>query len=513
MLFHSYAFMFAFLPVVLIGYRWIGRYGKTAAIGWLTLSSLVFYGWWNPVYLWLILASIAGNYLFGRRLQRGPSRLVLTLGITFNLGLLGYFKYVVFLNQIGSSLLGWPSVFEDVVLPLGISFFTFQQVAYLIDCHRRLVVPHDFLQYALFVSFFPQLIAGPIVHQAQILPQVVDHENDLLAEDLAVGLSIFIVGLFKKVVLAETMADYASPMFDAAATGYQVTFLEAWFGSLAYTLQIYFDFSGYSDMAIGLARLFGIHLPINFASPYKATSIIDFWRRWHITLSTFLRDYLYYPLGGNRKGPLRRYVNLGIVMLLGGLWHGAGWTFVFWGALHGFYLMVNHGWQALCGHWGMRPVGPRWIWRILSWSLTFLAVMIAWVFFRAENFDAAINILAGLTAQEGRLVVTISYLQFFEPLAPWLGPVGFAEKGLLYFTGREQIQATLLILGLALVMPNTQEWAHRFAPAFEKVARPRYLPDLLCWRPTRVWAVGLIAMATYALIMALQPNEFLYWQF
>ena len=311
------------------------------AMGWLVIASLFFYAWWNPVYLGLILVSILFNYTLGAILYKKRRKMLLVLGIAINLALLLYFKYAMFFVSTFNALTGGDFYIKQIVLPLAISFFTFQQIAYLVDVYRGRTYEYNFLHYCLFVSFFPQLISGPIVHHGEMLPQFEKKRvYRLNYEDLSVGLSVFFIGLFKKVVLADGMAEYATPIFNAVSQGIPLSFFESWLGLLAYGLQIYFDFSSYCDMAIGLGRMFGIYLPINFYSPYKAVNVIDFWRKWHITLSRFLRDYLYIPLGGNRKGRVRRYTNLMITMLLGGLWHGANWTFVIWGFLFGIIQAV-----------------------------------------------------------------------------------------------------------------------------------------------------------------------------
>ena len=353
MLFNSFAFIFLFLPITLVVFFSIGRQNHPrVAIFWLVLCSLFFYGWWDPRYVVLLLVSMLSNYTCGVMLEKGGGKnarhAILTLGITINIGLLGYFKYANFFVDQVNWAVGSNFQFKMILLPLAISFFTFQQITYLVDVYRYETKEHNFLHYCLFVTFFPQLIAGPIVRHKEMLPQFArDDVYVFNYQYLAIGLAIFTIGIFKKVIFADGMAVYANPVFNAAETASVLTFFEAWVGALAYTLQLYFDFSGYSDMAIGLAYMFGIKLPINFNSPYKSTCIIDFWRRWHITLSRFLRDYLYIPLGGNRKGSVRRSFNLLLTMLLGGLWHGAGWTFVIWGMLHGFYLLINHAWRKL----------------------------------------------------------------------------------------------------------------------------------------------------------------------
>ena len=347
MLFNSYEFIFLFLPVTFLVFMRLGARHRRWAAGWLAVASLGFYAWWNPAFLPLLLASIACNYLVGLRLARPviaawSRKTVLALSITANLGLLAYFKYANFLLDNLNLVIG-TDYRLDLVLPLGISFFTFTQIAFLVDAYQGKAKEYHPVDYCLFVTFFPHLIAGPVLHHQEMMPQFARAETYRPnPENIAVGIAIFSIGLVKKVLIADAMAAHATPVFEAAEQGATLSFFTAWEGALAYTFQLYFDFSGYSDMAIGLARLFGITLPANFDSPYRAVNIIDFWRRWHMTLSRFLRDYLYIRLGGNRKGPVRRYMNLFVTMLLGGLWHGAGWTYVVWGGLHGCYLIANH---------------------------------------------------------------------------------------------------------------------------------------------------------------------------
>jgi len=335
------------------------------------------------------------NYIIGSSLNNGEGhhrfskKSILTFGIVSNLALLGYFKYMDFfidnINLLSDSNI--PTL--DLALPLAISFFTFQQISYLVDSYRQETQEYDFLNYSLFVTFFPQLIAGPIVHHKEMMPQFAKTRNKVKNyRNIAMGLFIFSIGLFKKVVIADTFALLATAGFDTAAT---LNLFEAWVTSLSYTFQLYFDFSGYTDMAIGLALLFNIRLPINFNSPYKATDIQDFWRRWHITLSRFLRDYIYIPLGGNRKGEFRVYTNLMATFIIGGIWHGAGWTFVFWGFLHGLALVIHRAWSKL----GFK------IWTWLAWLITFNFINIAWVFFRAKEWDDAIKVLSGMLGMQG----------------------------------------------------------------------------------------------------------------
>ncbi len=391
MLFNSYEFIFFFLPLVYLAYFALHRYGNAlVAKLFLVLASLFFYSWWNPVYLPLILGSMVFNYVVGQRLARSRKpKLLLFFGVGVNLALLGYFKYADFFINNANFLFGTQIPLLHLVLPLAISFFTFQQIAYLVDSYRHETKEYDFLNYALFVTFFPQLIAGPIVHHKEMMPQFADANNRYpRAAHIAEGLFIFAVGLFKKVVIADTFAVWATEGFDHTAS---LDFASAWITSLSYTFQLYFDFSGYTDMAIGAALLFNIRLPQNFNSPYKATSIQDFWRRWHITLSRFLRDYIYIPLGGNRKSEYRTHYNLMTTFLLGGIWHGAGWTFLFWGALHGLALVIHRLWKK----------AGKTLPRVAAWFVTFMFVNISWVFFRARSFDDAFKVLKGMFGFNG----------------------------------------------------------------------------------------------------------------
>jgi alginate O-acetyltransferase complex protein AlgI len=414
MLFNSYAFLFVFLPVTLAGYFLLGKYARWAA-HWLAIASMAFYAYWNPHALVLLLGSVAANYalsggLIDEAVAKKRKHRILILSIALNLFVLGLFKYANFastnLNYLALKLGGSELPILDIVLPLGISFFTFTQIAYLVDCYEGKVHRRNFLNYLLFVTYFPHLIAGPVLHHQQLMPQFDRKENyrpDFA--NLANGILLFACGLVKKTLLADQFAVYADAIFGAAAKPDPLTSYEAWAGALAYTLQIYFDFSGYSDMALGISRLFNVSIPINFYSPYKATSIIEFWRRWHISLSNFLRDYLYIPLGGNRKGTARRYLNVMATMLLGGLWHGASWTFVVWGALHGLYLLVNHAWRSL--GWGKRSshARPQSLPVSIGYGLlTFACVVLAFVVFRAANMSDAVSMLQAMLGIRARAI-------------------------------------------------------------------------------------------------------------
>lgn len=403
MLFNSYEFIFLFLPIMFIGYFLLLH--KRLVVGakaWLVGGSLLFYSYWNPIYLPLILASILINFSIGTSIgaklrkdvqyvgKKSVSvKSLLFTGIIFNLGLLGYFKYTDFFLESWNGIFGTDIPLAHIALPLAISFFTFQQIAYLVDSYKGETKETDFLNYAVFVTFFPQLIAGPIVHHKEMMPQFASKWNWARNyRNIAMGVFIFSLGLFKKVVIADTFASWATNGFDHAEV---LTLFEAWATSLSYTFQIYYDFSGYTDMAIGAALLFNIKLPINFNSPYKARNIQDFWRRWHITLSRFLRDYIYIPLGGNRVGQYRNYFNLFTVFLLGGLWHGASWMFVIWGALHGVAMVIHRIWNEL----GFR------MWRWAAWFITFNFVNITWVFFRAKDMESAEKVLGGMVGLDG----------------------------------------------------------------------------------------------------------------
>uniref|UniRef100_UPI001F270E92 MBOAT family O-acyltransferase n=1 Tax=Ferriphaselus sp. R-1 TaxID=1485544 RepID=UPI001F270E92 len=385
-----------YLPVVLAGFFWLARWSERYAAGWLALASLFFYGYWNPAYVGLLLGSIAFNYTLGvwiaqagARQQHRRQRHLLVFAIAADLALLAYFKYANFFLDSLNAVAGSKLSLGEIILPLGISFFTFTQIAFLVDTFQSKVKEFNFVHYTLFVTYFPHLIAGPVLHHKEMMPQFAPAAAYRVNwENVAHGLMLFTVGLCKKTLGADALAPYANGVFDGVQSGMIPTSYEAWAGALAYTLQLYFDFSGYTDMALGIALLFNIRLPVNFDSPYKATSIIDFWRRWHMTLSRFLRDYLYIPLGGNRKGKLWRHINLMTTMLLGGLWHGAGWTYVVWGGLHGLFLMVNHLWRELLQGMNTRWV-PGWLSGLLGFALTFIAVVSAWVVFRSPDISHA----------------------------------------------------------------------------------------------------------------------------
>lgn len=517
MLFNSFEFLFLFFPVLLIVFFRLGGHSHRLAATWLTAGSLFFYGWWNPAYLGLLLASIVFNYTVGYSLARGHDigsvrrKRLLALGVASNLALLGYYKYANFFIGTINSSLGTSYGVAEIILPLGISFFTFTQIAFLVDAARGEAREFDFIRYSLFVTYFPHLIAGPVLHHKEMMPQFGQASTYRVNMDyLTIGLTVFAIGLFKKVVLADGIAPYATPVFAAAEHGEMLTLFQAWGGTLAYTLQLYFDFSGYSDMAIGLSYVIGVRLPLNFNSPYKAVSISDFWRRWHMTLSRFLRDYLYIPLGGNRRGRLRRYFNLMVTMLLGGLWHGAGWTFVIWGGLHGLYLVIHQAWQRLRSRLGhdlerTSPMG-----RFLGMAITFLAVVVGWVFFRAQTLDGALSILRAMAGLNG--------VSLPDAIALRAGPLAtrLASLGVVFTPGAGHafmmnMVWVAILLPVVFLAPNTQQIMRRFEPAL--VHHTSGDQTQLAWSAQRRWAVAMAFVLACGLLSLTRPSEFLYFQF
>ena len=486
MLFNTPQFVLGFLPVALAGFFLAGRIGKTRwAWRWLVAASLFFYGWSNPKFVLLLAGSILVNYWFGQHIlgltrsnRQRAARRWLIAGVAANLALLDWFKYANFLIE-GVFRLHTPEL--DVFLPLAISFFTFQQIMFLTESRTGDRVDAGLLPYASFVAFFPHLIAGPIVRPREIMPQLLAPDLAVpRAEHLAEGLTIFLLGLAKKLVLADTFANFSDVGFAAAAHGAPLSFVEAWYAAASYALQIYFDFSGYSDMAIGLARMMNVRFPENFASPYKSANIADFWRRWHITLSRFLRENVYIPLGGNRHGEARRNVNLMATMLLGGLWHGAAWNFVLWGGLHGLYMVVHRQFR-----WKLPVAAGR--------VLTVLAVVVAWVPFRASSLDATVAMLRGMAGLNG-IALPQMIVHAFPPLAAIATPVP-----LLPFLGDARTLSfpevsACLALGwtIVLALPTVHELSER----------------------ARGWALtGGFAFTMQALFFAPHVTPFLYFQF
>lgn len=504
MLFNSPVYIFLFLPCVVLVYFALNRQKLVyVSKAWLVLASLFFYAYWNPVYLVLIISSMLTNFVLGtglHRLKKAKSstghkkigqKSLLFVGVIFNLGLLGYFKYADFFIENVNLTFGSGIPALGLALPLAISFFTFQQIAYLVDSYRDYTQEYDFLNYCLFVSFFPQLIAGPIVHHKEMMPQFMRLKNSVVNwHNIAAGLFIFSLGLFKKVVIADTFAIWANSGFDTAQT---LSFFEAWGTSLSYTFQLYYDFSGYSDMAIGAALFFNIRLPVNFNSPYKAVNIQDFWRRWHITLSTWLRDYVYIPLGGGRSGRSRGYINVMVTFLLGGLWHGAGWTFVVWGALHGIALALHRLWRQL----GYKL--PFY----LGWFVTFMFVNLTWVFFRAETFASATSVLKGMAGLNS-VEFSTGFAKSFSYLPKWQYlELPDLQSRILVLA---EILAYMGVFGLiAFTLPNTVQMI-RFVDYNGKF---RFRQNLT----TAVFTGVVFFLAVMTFVGNSKPSEFLYFNF
>jgi alginate O-acetyltransferase complex protein AlgI len=537
MLFNSREFLMYFLPIVLGGFVLLGggkRY-RLAAI-WLVIASMFFYGWWNPSYVPLFFASMVVNYFLGRRLASIPSRRVLIFGVTANLALLGCYKYTAFAVSATNQVLGSGWAVPNIALPLAISFFTFQQIAFLSDAFDGQAEEPSFIDYSLFISFFPHLIAGPITHHREMLSQFRNPETFRpRLRNIAIGLTLFVLGLFKKVAIADVFGEIARPVFAGAAKGATLHFTEAWGGAVAYALQIYFDFSGYTDMAIGLGIIFGISLPQNFDSPYKARNIIEFWSRWHMTLTRFLTAYVYNPLvlrasrARQRAGlpPVRRgqytfgaFVTLIAVptiatMFLSGVWHGAGWQFVIFGMLHGFYLTVNHAWRATKEKLGLFNDGKNLARNAVAVLLTFASVTIALVFFRAADVPAALRLSAGMAGLNG---FTMHPTLTGVPGLLWLANVLAIPISESAYLNTRQLGWIALALLVVWGTPNTQQWMRRYQTALNQRIRPDWVEQMLPWanwRPSLAFGIVIGCVATFAVVRTFSqaPTEFLYFQF
>lgn len=446
-------------------------------------------------------------------------RLLMASGVTVNILFLGYFKYANFFIDNINAVFQTSLHLDAIILPLAISFFTLQQIAYLVDIYRGERQEHGFCEYCLFVTFFPKLLSGPIVRMKEMMPQIGKQDQPRLSSQIiAVGLTVLFLGLFKKVFLADQIGAFVAPVFDAAAQGNGINFFNSWSGALAYTFQLYFDFSAYSDMAIGLGLIFGIRLPLNFYSPYKAKSIIDFWRRWHMSLSFFIRDYIYIPLGGNRRGFVRQMIYLLVAMAIAGLWHGAGWTFVIWGSLHGLYLVINNCWRRLKRALGMEREEKRSSWwgGAISTLITFIAITIAWVFFRADSLNAAIEMLKGMFGVYG-FHLPVTYLAPLGAVGHFLGQIG-VNFDLLYPLPGFSPLVIFWILGSLFIcwfLPNVQEYMSDYQPALEGFRGESRKPlfSWLRWKPSfsRVFAISVIA--ALAILGLNQVTQFIYFRF
>jgi D-alanyl-lipoteichoic acid acyltransferase DltB (MBOAT superfamily) len=409
MLFNSPEFIYFFLPFTIVIWWLLHRLDKSDYAQWFVIyASLFFYGWWDVRYVPLLVVNALINFYLGQMINHYLSRSLLILGLVWDIGLLAYFKYADFFIENWGAVTGNKFSLIDVILPLGISFFTFQAIAYLVDCYKGLVVDFNLRRFAFSITFYPHLIAGPILHYSDVMPQL--REKALFnAKLFSQGLFLFAIGLFKKTVIADRIAEVVDPLF---TTDTALQLFESWTAALGYGLQIYFDFSGYSDMAIGIGYMFGIALPLNFNSPYKATNIAEFWKRWHMTLSRFLRDYVYFPLGGNRSGFARGLFAAFLTMFIGGLWHGAAWTFVLWGMMHGFFIGIHRLWYRYitrkCGCFNMAIINTfdvdmvvQVIPKRIAVAITFVSVTFAWVMFRASSINQALSVWKGMVGLNG----------------------------------------------------------------------------------------------------------------
>jgi len=538
---NSIVYLFGFLPVVLVVYLTLDRYGfdRIRLIA-LLIASCVYYSFSNPRLLLLLLFSIALNFLIGRKLTREAelsdigSSGWLWIGVGGNLALLGYFKYANFLLTTLNQVFGTTYLIQAVLLPIGISFFTFMQLAYLVDAYNGQAARYSALEYILFVSFFPYVLSGPIVTHREVIPQFSKKRSAVtLWEDFGVGSALFFIGLFKKVILADGVSDYSTPVFNAVSHGMSLSFFESWFGALAYTAQLYFDFSGYTDMAIGAARLFGITLPTNFNSPFKASSIIEFWSRWHMTLTRFLTNYIYNPIvlqvvrsrSAARKAVIQKgvgtfgaffaivaYPTL-LTMFISGLWHGAGWTFIAFGFLHGIYLAINHGWRMWRKTRGDATTEVSWVGRALGRFLTFVGVVVSFVFFRADSLSTACRLLKGMFLGHG-ISLAHSVSSHWPRIAQKLGDYHIVFEG---FTYTPLVQTLFWITACYFLVwgcPNSQQWLGYFRPVLGSV-KPAF-PAECAWRPTISWAIVLgfiVTMALWGVIGIARPVGFLYFKF
>lgn len=485
MLFNSYAYILFFLPTVAIGYFILNRKKlPKAGNAWLSLASIFFYGWWNFIYVPLLLGSICFNFLVGKALTK-PKRndkqkkYLLILGLLGNLGLLGFFKYYDFFIGNINELAGTSFSLMHLILPLGISFFTFTQIAFLVDAKRGMAKEYNLVNYSLFVTFFPHLLAGPILHHREMMPQFDNLRNKFInPQNISLGIFLFTLGLAKKILIADELAFYTNAGFDTGAT---LTFLEAWSSATAYGLQIYFDFSGYTDMALGSSLIFNIHLPENFNSPLKSLNFQEFWQRWHMTLGRFLRDYVYFPLGGSRAGELNVYRNLMLTFIICGIWHGAGWTYFWFGFVHGLGLCINRFWKK----YG-RPLPA-----LLAWPLTIFFYFLSVVIIRSTDVSSAIaHIKAMLEPWNLKIPKGWAHLKAIFPWAEDTGTIMDSIPGAL------DKWLVLTILGLAgcLLLPNSNQLVKRFKPS--------------------VWiALALTALGVYCLINLNKTTQFLYFQF
>jgi alginate O-acetyltransferase complex protein AlgI len=542
MLFNSYTFIFAFLPLTVGVFFVLGSRSRALALRWLILASLVFYAWWRPLNVLLIAPSILINFVLARLLQKalrqeqsGAAKALLIAGIAFNVAFLGYFKYANFFMGAANDVLGTSFVLTQIILPLGISFITFQKIAFLVDVHARRIQSFTLQDYSLFVLFFPQLIAGPIVHYREMMPQFERAPCIYDKSNIAVGVTLLAFGLFKKAFLADGIAPMVTTLYGNATAGQSMTLLMAWMAAVGFTFQIYFDFSGYTDMALGIARLFGIRLPQNFNSPLRSSSIIDFWLRWHMTLTRFLTAYLYNPLSlwltrrrmakglpgfGGRGSTLGSFTSLLVLptmltMCISGFWHGAGYLFILWGALHGAFLSINHGWRVFARNtWPDKARYAR-IMTPVGFALTFVSVATAMVFFRATTMHAAVEIVRAMIGLNGFKLPQVVFAKL-APVAGWLHSLGAGVAPPDDFPFLKMLLWLAALAALAFFCPNTQNLLARYEPALGAKAGATdglRLLRALHWTPSLAWAVVVAVVAAFGVLQLSGPSEFLYWQF
>lgn len=543
MLFNSFEFLLVFLPITVLLFYLVGSTSRSLAIRWLIVASLLFYGAWRPVNVLIIAPSIAINFVLASvllrlRKEKGPNRMskvVLVVGILFNVVFLGIFKYDDFIAGSINDAFGTSLILQHLILPLGISFITFQKIAFLVDVQAGRVRSFTFQEYCTFVLFFPQLIAGPIVHYREMMPQFHAVKCRFDRKNFAVGLTLLLFGLFKKVVLADSIAQYVTPIYERSASGGGGdSLLLAWMAAIGFTLQIYFDFSGYSDMALGLARFFGITLPQNFYSPLRASSIIDFWLRWHITLTRFLTGYIYNPLllwltrrraakglpgFRGREATAGAFLSLLMfptvtTMFVSGLWHGAGYGYVIWGVLHGFYITVNHWWRMMAHQlWSNRSRYDRFM-KPVGLVLTLITVTATMIFFRASTITSAIDLERGLIGLNGVALPQdlANHLTAFGGIFHNIGVL--PEPWHALFLAKAAVW--IFIPGfIALACPNTLQIMRRYEPALGVNAQENgsWIERILQWDASLPWAVAISSLAVIAIQFMGGPTEFLYWQF
>jgi alginate O-acetyltransferase complex protein AlgI len=538
MQFNSLEFLLLFLPIAVFSFIASRKLRPNGTLVFLVVVSLVYYMSWDPEYLWVIMCSIGFNFYCGNLLS-DPSRshiknqFILPFGIIVNLGFMAYFKYANFFIDNLSGLTGWDVYLNPIFLPIAISFFTFQQIAYLIDVSNGLIKETRFLDYCVFITFFPQLVAGPVVLYREMMPQFEKPTFGLLNyENISVGLTIFSVGIFKKVVLADGIEIYSTQVFNAAEAGIALTFFEAWGGALAYTFQIYFDFSGYSDMAIGLARIFGIVLPLNFNSPFKATNIIEFWRRWHMSLTRFFTHYLYQPLAMKlmRISLIRKnntvlffFLTSGLPVLfvftLIGLWHGASWTYVAFGLFHGVCIVANLLWQLILKPTENKIKDKRVVYSWICWAVTFLCVMLSFVVFRSESFQGAVSIFESMAGMHGVAMHAsyFNYLNLIFPLGDWLAASGWEFRNMVYLHGAKQIGALFVLGFIVFFLPNMQQLMINYKPALNinDWGRGISTGQWWQWQPKTIIAILVSLFTLLSLNFAFHSDEkiFLYYKF